>query len=270
MKPALYLLLTLPLVAQIEDPSAPWAGRAPSTVEVRAAPNGDVEIGITNSSLTPAAVGMVARRIMGCRWEESEYLTGDAELWGWCRKWLHADATYMQGSIDLAPLALGLRAAGSPQVRIRVLGSGLDVAALPKGWRKRTQTTRRLFAFHTDSYTYTASAPGFSDPPPPLAVSEGERWEGARLAAPLLFLAIGPALLAFWLRRRARRMGTMNAAAVWLNWILNGAFLYWMSAVRATDITGFLSTLGLPEVVKLLIGRRSMPRRPWPRWGVAC
>ena len=254
MKLSLLLLLPLPLLGQIQDPSAPWAGTVPAQISVTPELDGDVTISVQNSPLPASAVGQIARAIMGCNWVEYDSDNEDGYVTGVCRKWLKADATYLEGSVNVAPLVLGLRGGGSRKVTVTVWNDGAGTAAPPKGWRRQTYTPRRIFTSNRTYYTYTVVAPGFSELPPAFPVQIGEKWEASRLAAPLVFLLLGVPLLGLWLRRRALRQGARNTSIVWLNWILNGAFLFWLSTVRPTDITGFLYTLHLHAAVKLLIG----------------
>jgi Zn-dependent protease with chaperone function len=258
MKILLLLIAAAPLFSQVTDFSNPSTGAHASATDAVAATatasgrsarlnvspmrNGDVDIDIEGSEVPPAFVAQITRGVMGCKWRELEH--DDDFISGVCEKWLHGDATYKEGSIELFPLVIALRAAGASEVRIALWASS-PPPTLPRGWRKEAVKSKGFFSAKTEFFTFRSASPDYLDMPPAFPVSEGERWKASRLAAPLLLVMFGPLLLALWLRRRGNRQGTGKASSMWLSWILNGAFLYWLTAVHPVDIAGLLGQLHL-------------------------
>jgi Zn-dependent protease with chaperone function len=187
-------------------------------------------------------VAKTARDAMGCRWREIDH---DRDtIWGMCEKWMHGDAagdtTYSEGSIELAPLVAALRTAGAREVNIKLWASSTPLRSLPRGWRKEVVESTGFFGSKTESFAFRSASADYLDMPRAFPVSQGERWKASRLAAPLLLVMFGPVLLALRLRRRGNRTGTGKSSSMWVSWILNGALLYWFSAVHPVDIAGFL------------------------------
>jgi heat shock protein HtpX len=205
--------------------------------------SGDVDIDIEDSPIPHAVVAQIARDAMGCKWRETDH--DEDSISGVCEKWLHGDATYRAGSIQLTPLVILLRAAGASEVNIRLWYPGSPPLTFPRGWRKDVVKSKGFFSVKSESFTFRSASPDYLDMPPAFPVSVGERWKASRLAAPLLLVMFGPVLLALWLRRRGNRQRTGKSSSMWLSWILNGAFLYWLTAVHPVDIAGLLGQLHL-------------------------
>jgi len=197
-------------------------------------------------------VAQILRDVMGCQWKETYHR--EDFIWGVCDKWLHGDATYREGSIQLSPLVIALRAAGARVVTIKLRASGPPPPTLPRGWRKEVVKAKGFSGLKAEYFTFRSAALDYLDMPPAFPVSEGELWKASRLAAPLLLVMFGPVLLALWLRRRGDRQGTGKASSMWLSWILNGAFLYWLSAVQPVDIAGLLGQLHLGNGLLTVLG----------------
>src|SRR5262249_11163813 len=71
-----------------------------------------------------------------------------------------------------------------------------------------------------------------------------EPWTPDMLVMRLVFLLFLPAALVFWFRVRTRRPGDATAIGiVWLNWVLLGIWLYWISVIRLEDLGGFVAAL---------------------------
>jgi Zn-dependent protease with chaperone function len=256
MKIVLLLIAAVPLFSQVTDFSSPSTGASATvTVAATATPsgpsarirvsplrNGDVDIDIDGSQVPPGFVARILRDVVGCKWRET-YHHKDS-TWGVCEKWLHGNATYREGSIQLAPLVMALRAAGASEVITEVWASGPPPPTLARGWRKVVKS-KSYFSSKSELFTFRSASPDYLDMPPAFPVSVGEHWQASRLGAPLLLVMFGPVLLALWLRRRGNRQGTAKASSMWLSWILNGAFLYWLTAVHPVDIAGLLGQLHL-------------------------
>jgi Zn-dependent protease with chaperone function len=269
VKILLLLIAAAPLFAQVTDFSSPSTGaHASATAAVAAVTatasgpsvrldvtpkrNGDVDIDIYGSQVPPAFVAQIARGAMGCQWRESYH--NEDVIWGVCEKWLNGDATYREGSIQLVPLVIALRGAGARVVTIKLRAPGSPPPTLPRGWRKEAVKSKGFFGYKTDYFTFRSASLDYLDMPPAFPVSVGERWNASRLAAPLLLVMFGPALLALWLRRRGNRQGTVKSSSMWLSWILNGAFLYWLTAVHPVDIAGLLGQLHLGNGLLTVLG----------------
>jgi len=92
--------------------------------------------------------------------------------------------------------------------------------------------------------------------PPPFTLQLGRAWHMGRLALPLLLVLCGPAVLAFWFRRRMKRTGSAPGTGVlWLNWVLLGTWLYWVSMVGLDDLIGFGAAMDSDRwLMTLLLG----------------
>jgi hypothetical protein len=158
MKILLLLVAAAPLFAQVPDFSSPStsAPAAPanvaasatgSTVRIDAIPmrTGDLEIYIDGSLVPPEVVARVARDVMGCKWRETYH--DEDSIYGVCEKWLHGDATYREGSVQLAPLVIVLRAAGAGVVNIKLRASGPPPPTMPRGWRKEVVKSSQIQRF---------------------------------------------------------------------------------------------------------------------------
>jgi len=254
MKPLLLLIAAAPLFAQVTDFSSPSTSDPAARIFVTPLRNGDVDIDIEGSQAAPALVAKTARDAMGCKWRELDH--DEDTIWGVCEKWLHGDAagdaTYGEGSIQLAPLVATLRAAGASGVNIRLWASS-PPPILPRGWRKEVVESGGFFSSKTEYFTFRSASADYLDMPPAFVVTQGERSKPSRLVAPLLLVMFGPMLLALRLRRRGNRQGAGKASSMWLSWILNGALLYWLAAVHPVDIAGLLGKFHLGARLLLML-----------------
>jgi len=251
MKPLLLLIAAAPLFAQVTDFSSPSTSGPSARVFVTPLRNGDVDIDIEGSQAAPALVAKTARDAMGCNWREVEH--DEDTIWGVCEKWLRGDASYSEGSIQLAPLVTALRTAGATEINIKLWASSSPPPSLPRGWRKEVVEPASFFSSKTEYFTFRSASADHLDMPPAFPVSQGERAKPSRLAAPLLLGIFGPVLLALRLRRRGNRQGTGKSPSMWLSWSLNGALLYWLAAVHPVDIAGILGQLHLGSGLLLVL-----------------
>jgi Zn-dependent protease with chaperone function len=172
----------------------------------------------------------------------------DEFLDGVCRKYLASDGALAHGTLALAPLVTALGHAGAQSVRLELNDFGRPLAAAPQGWTARPHAPKTPFG-RLKSVSYLFYSNSDNDLPQPFEVRLGTAWSPARLGIPFGFSLLGPALLAFWLRRRAERKGAVESASVWVHWILTGTWLYWISAVSVTDIAAFAVHLQLDSMV---------------------
>jgi hypothetical protein len=194
MKPRIPLiaaaLIAAPLFAHVTDFSSPSTGGASVRIFVTPLRNGDVDIEIEGSQAAPALVAKTARDAMGCKWREVDH--DEDTIWGVCEEWLHGgatgdvtgDVTYGEGSIQLAPLVTTLRAAGASRVNIKLWASS-PPPTLPRGWRKEVVESAGFFSSKTEYFTFRSASADLLGMPPAFPVSQGDRWNAWRLAAPL-------------------------------------------------------------------------------------
>jgi heat shock protein HtpX len=143
-----------------------------------------------------------------------------------------------QGIVDLGALTRGLHRAGAERVTVSLSPLTGDLQ-LPAPWEKSTDKKY-------GDYIYYSTSADDSDVPPPTEVRLGTPWTPRALALPFGFILFGPALLSLWLRRRAERQGAVEQAAIWAHWILNGSWLYWITAVSPDDFAALVIRMNLP------------------------
>ena len=190
--------------------------------------NGDVEISVSDFAMPDKQFAAIMRESLGCDWR----FTGG--MVGVCRKLLPSGITSLDGRLALAPLVAALRKAGATWLEVTLYAQGQP----GPGWKKETYKGKApLLHYERAYYTFVSEKDG--ELPSPFQIRMGEAWHPVRLAAPFGLVLFGPALLAFYLRRRGQRTGNRGGPVIWLNWILLAAWLYWMSAVSLTDVAGF-------------------------------
>lgn len=182
------------------------------------------------------------RPALSCDWRP--VMTGRRTAQGTCRRLLTARGGGVSATLDLAPLAVALREAGAREVRFNLAATGdpqrRGGAQWTAGKNGSTAETGRIQTI--GNWEFRSLEDG--DLPPPFAVRVGSEWSLQRLLIPLVFVLCGPASLAVWLRRRiARAAATPGSAVIWLNWLLLGAWLYWISKVGLQDLVGFAATM---------------------------
>ena len=169
-------------------------------------------------------------------------------LSGTCRHYFASDGTSASGRLDLAPLVILLHASGVGSVRVILDDFRKEIAQAPAGWTVEN-AQQRAKKFGEKRSVSQAEGPTYwfisddDELPPPFHLRMGTPWSAAPVAIPFAFTLCGPALLALWLRRRAERTGTLQAAAVWVHWILNATWLYWIFSASASRIGELLAHL---------------------------
>jgi Zn-dependent protease with chaperone function len=240
--PFLAILLLAPLagaaVAQDVDPPEETA-----TVRVTPHINGDVELSLYSDADGPG-LRVLARSTLRCDW------VGRSDWSGTCRKLLHSDGSRVEGQLTLAPLVWILRGEGAQEIRVTVDAAGQPGLGEFGAWRKRTTSVGHLFKSKHEYYEFVSR--DITQFPPAFTVQMGEPWNPARVATPIVFVLFGPALVALWLRRRDERRGTAGSAVVRLSWVLTASFLYWISALRISDILGLAVRLNLTNPLAAL------------------
>ena len=251
-------LLGLPLTAwqQTANPTDDEEDSGPptATVTVHARPRGDIEFSIyTSGSHKPVDLLGIVRGALNCDWRGKVDPDNPNYLDGTCRHLLHSDHGAVEDRLALAPLAIALSKAGFPPVRFTLYARGEPLKEGPLPWVEHKPGTG---AKSVRESTWYFQAYGEGVLPPPFLIRSGTRWNAGRLASPLVFVLFGPALLAVWVRRQmARKSAAPGSGVVWLNWILLGSWLYWISAVRIEDLGGFAAGLNLESgVATLAIG----------------
>jgi Zn-dependent protease with chaperone function/energy-coupling factor transporter transmembrane protein EcfT len=250
-------LLSLPLTAWQQtadsDDDDDDSGPPAATVILHPKLRGDVEIYIYATGLRkPVDLEAMVRSAMNCDWRGRS--AGSFYLDGTCRHLLHTNRGAVEDKLALAPLAIALSKAGFPPVKFQLSANGEPGQSAGLNWVKAGKDNGARKGTGTSTWHFQAS--GDVVLPPPFLVRLGSQWSPSRLGAPLLSVLFGPALLALWIRRQmTRKSAAPGSGVVWLNWILLGAWLYWISAVRIEDLGALAAGLNLDSsLATLLIG----------------
>jgi Zn-dependent protease with chaperone function len=232
-----------PLQAQqspeAEDPNLALSG---ASVTVMPVINGDLYVMIFMTGPHSPDLGPIIRDSLHCDWRNAQ--GGQGFILGTCHHFLKTDGRSADGWIELAPLTTALHRAGAVDVQLAINSLGHPVPAPHRQWRRQdlAPAAKTLAARHPSQFFLSASD---TELPPPFEAVVGSPWQPARLAVPFLLVFFGPALLAFWLRRRMARKQKHGAGVVWLNWILLASWLYWISAVNISDLSAFVASIGI-------------------------
>jgi len=216
---------------------------------------GDLRL-LVNAANFPQRPDLVAiiRKSLHCDWRP-QYV-GKRVAQGTCRRLLRSDRGAVSGTLDLAPLASGLRQAGASVVRFNLAATGEPVESAGRlPWTAGTVGKTADSGMMMDIRNWQSVAvAGYG--PAPFRVRFGSPWSFSHMAVPLVFVLCGPAALALWFRRRMQRLGSSpGTGAVTLNWVLLGAWLYWISVVGLEDLTGFSARLDTDQwLVTLFAG----------------
>ena len=249
-------LLSLPLTAWQQTANSADddddSGALSAAVTLHPKLRGDVEITIETTGLhKPVDLVAILRSAMNCDWRGPS--TGSSYVEGTCRHLLRSNRGAVEDQLALRPLAIALSRAGLPPVKYTLSAKGEPVPSEGLNWMEGSSDKRARKG--TESTWYFQSFAELALPPPFL-VRLGSPWNPSRLGVPLLFVLFGPALLALWIRRQmTRKNAAPGSGVVWLNWILLGSWLYWISAVRIEDLGAFAAGLNLDSsVATVLIG----------------
>lgn len=235
-------------VCSAQDDEPEYKPRPTADVNFKITPQGDVDISIWAQDLQPVSLSQLRSAALPCDWK----LQTDMEdyLSGTCRKLLTSDGTSTEGGVPVGGLVVALRALGAYRVRLSVNGFAPFQSSPGKGWylrnynlRGNRRSSERMYFL--DSYS-------MADTPMVAVMRVGKPWSAGHFATPFAVTLFAPAILAFWLRRRSLRRGSRPSVVVWLNWMLNGMFLYWISALSPTDVAGFNHLLHLESAVALV------------------
>lgn len=222
-----------------------------ATVRLTPGLGGNLGVSIEIRNVPGVGPDTVRHAIPRCDWDGPENRFG--YLTGTCRKYLATDGTYAHGIVAMAPLVAALHGAGARLVYVGLTDGGHPLAHVPAGWVPVAGSRKARFGRRAATYYWFTS---YSDArlPRSFRLRIGTPWQPSRLAVPLGFTLLGPALLALWLRRRAQRKGE-EPPVVWVHWILTANWLYWISAVSLGDIVAFAVRLQLSsDWFTLLIG----------------
>ena len=249
-------LLGAPLAAwqPTTDPATADSDSGPpyATVNIYPHPRGDVDIDIyVLNSESPVGLLPILRAGLPCDWSSSSS-DDQWELEGTCRHLLANRHGLVDDKLALTPLANAFMAAGIRLIKFTITSKGEPVAQGPVPWLEYKRY-KSASANSEKTWRFTAV---FGLKPPPFHVLAGTEWKPTRLASPLLFVLLGPATLAFWVRRQMnRKSAAPGSGIVWLNWIMLGSWLTWISAVHIEDISGVASSLSVNNsTLALLIG----------------
>ena len=279
-------LVSVPLVAQQQAADASnidddYDGPPSVNVSLRAKPHGDVEIELFAQNLeslrAPVDLLAILRGALPCDWRPapSSIPVGSHRLSattpgvsrqpfepapdyiaGTCRRLLHGAHGVVDDNISLAPLVAALHQAGISEVELTLNSLG-EPAPSPgaRQWFQpapRKRPAKSLLAPNWQFWSFSQAGAL----PPAFHVRLGTEWTPNRLIARLVFVLFCPALLSFWLRlRRQRKKLPPGAGMVWLNWILLGSWLYWISFVGLDDIAGFTGALEIESsLLSILLG----------------
>jgi Zn-dependent protease with chaperone function/energy-coupling factor transporter transmembrane protein EcfT len=252
-----FCLLSFPLAGwqQTTDSADDDDDSGPPQASVTLHPRlrGDVDITIYVTGVhKPIDLAAVLRSSLKCDWHGTA--TGTDYVSGTCRHLLRSERGAVEDKLVLAPLVVALSKAGCPPVKLTLSTKGEPVSSGRVNWVERRAGKGSRKAKGSSTWSFE----GFGDVvlPPPFLVRAGSAWNPGRLVAPLLFVLLGPAVLALGIRRQmSRKNAEPGSGVVWLNWILLGAWLYWISAVRIEDLGGFAAGLNLDiSVATILIG----------------
>ncbi len=244
----LCLAITIPVLALVSAPADAEADQASeASVYFSINPRGDVKISIYADDLTRSELEGLRKILLPCNWRAER--SRDDSLAGTCRDLLSSDGASVDGRMPVAGLVMGLRAAGMQTVKLSVEGFAPFRSSPGEGWYTSQKGRGKAASKDTRAYYYTSQA--IFDVPLRADIHVGVPWKASQFVTPLAFTLLGPPLLAMWLRRRGARKGE-RTATVWMHWVLNGMFLYWISALSISDLTAFTFRLHLDSAVATL------------------
>ena len=224
---------------------AQWNGRGERgmpLVLVVAEPQfrGDVRFTIEHYGFRqPPDLEGALRQSLGCNWRPMLLTTWDTE--GTCRHLLPPQNRRATVSLDLSPLAAALHKAGAKEVVFRLFSEGVPFGS---GWVRGEAGLRVNTGRITEVTNWTFRSEVDDELPPAFLVEVGEGWRPDTLAMPVVFLLVIPAALVLWFRVRIRQTGDApTSGIVWVNWVLLGIWLYWISVIRMEHLVGFATLL---------------------------
>lgn len=227
------------------------SGVPTAQVTLQPSPRGDLAVRIYTWNLPGASLDRIRRAALPCDWRPEQ--NWPRSLNGKCRRYLRSDGSEVKGMVALAPLVSALHQAGTRNVLLEFSDYGPPVAAPPAEWHAKKAAAQRFGPAIGRTYAFWSLSP--VQLPAAFEIRIGTPWNASRVAVPFVCTLFAPALLALWLRRRAERKGQVEAASVWVHWILTGMWLYWISALSETDLAALASRLQFDSMpLTLLIG----------------
>lgn len=228
-----------------------YSGVPTAEVRLQPSPRGDLSVHLYTWDLPDPVPDRIPGASLACDWRPEE--KSPHSLSGKCRRYLRSDGSSVEGVVTLAPLVSALRRAGARNVLLELSDYGTPLAAPPPEWHVHKPAVKHFGPAGGKTYAFWSLSPG--QLPQPFEIRVGTPWSASRVAVPFVCTLFAPALLALWLRRRAERKGQVEAASVWVYWILTGMWLYWISALSETDLAALASRLQFDSMsVTLLIG----------------
>ena len=221
-------------------------------VWVVADPRGDIDLTVVTSNLSGVRLDRMRRIALPCDWRVSQ--SQDQLLEGTCRRYLASDGGLAHGRLALAPLVRALRQGGAQSVHLELNDFGRPVLEGPVGWAVQSTDTQTPFgALKSNAYRFVSHADG--EVPEAFEIRIGRVWSPSHVALPFAITLLVPLMIALLLRRRTVGPVVNGVNAAWLHWMLIGVWVYWDSAVAATDVAAVAARLQVDSMfVTLLIG----------------
>jgi Zn-dependent protease with chaperone function len=214
-----------------------------TSIYIRLTPLGDADF--TLSSSAEEHLDQMRRNLFPCDWKAEEvdpgYVTGQ------CRNFLERDSTSVRGTLRIRPLLEALKAANMTELSVDV--------ELPSGTAESASLSGRHWTTDDDRTAARWSLKRAGDLAGDLTISYDSPLRPGRLLVPLLIVLFVPPLIAWVMQTRKEASGALTSSQIGMNWIMLGAWLYWISAVRPDDIAAFVGAARIESfVANFLIG----------------
>lgn len=191
--------------------------------------------------LVPAAVGTDLTR---CDWEL--HASGEGEAGGRCRNLLRPERDVASVRLRLGDMVREIHRRGGGRVVVDLLLQSSTLET-PPGWvadEEEEWRGKRIWFLSR----------GEGQLPPEVPLRAVRPTPASRVLAPLLVVLFVPGLIAYAVRLRAgsARADEKVNWLVWMNWILLGSWLYWISSLQAPELVSLAARAGVAT-------RESMP-----------
>lgn len=212
-----------------------WTHKASADVWVEAVGMGP-GAAVKLAELIPLGVGT---DVEGCRWEPQ--VLDESEAGGRCRDLLRTDRDVATVRLRLSGIVSEFHKRGGGRVVVDLLLDSETVDA-PRGWladRQEEWRGRRIWFISRNE----------GELPPEVTLRAIRPTPATRVLIPLFVVIFVPGLMAYVLRVRAgaARADQKVNWLVWMNWILLGSWLYWISALNVTDLVSLAVRVGVAQ-----------------------